>query len=593
MSDPDELRAARESAAMRAQGYERVEGGEGSSWQHTGIVQPPVAKKPWFYAPKTTTPELQNLLGQTPYSVERVEEGGEGVSVARDYYDPASVAKKVLAQPEKVSAEYISRNFPSLAQLPKSVLNQMGQDWRTAYAHVQKLTEPSASGWWGGKGGAEGIVTVPFRLGPGDQPELAVGGNGEMFAEALPYITYSPEYGLGIPKAGMRPYKEKFGIMNLAPTLMLGAALGPLAGALGGGALGSAGAGAMIGGLNSAISGGDVLKGALTGGITGGIGAAATPVVGGALQSAGITGLASDVLTQAAVSAGTAALRGGDPLQAALSSAVGTGAGGVVSGLDALKDLDPAISKAVTAAASNAAKAAVTGGDPVMSALMGVADAGVNAAIGSLSPATGKPEPVAKPETPAPVEFEYGEAPIFDIIDPEKIAPTPTEKWIDQGFLVNEATPSIESLLAELGQQEEDRAAMQSSVLGYDPRITEAMQASDAEQAAMAAALSKTGAAASAKPASVAAAGAPKATAQQSAAQPTAAAQSTGMDMGALLGLLGLAQQQQPKAPPPVQLVGQIKPYEFSSDLLAGVYGKPRSNIYSANEELLNMTRGS
>lgn len=582
-----------ESDFWRSQGYEWVEGGEGGSWQHTGIVQPPLAKKPWFYAPKTTTQELQNLLGQTPYNIERWVEGGEGGSFTYDYYDPASVAKKVLAQPEKVSAEYISRNFPSLAQLPKSVLNQMGEDWRTAYAHVQKLTEPSASGWWGGKGGAEGIVTVPIRLGPGDQPELAVGGNGEMFAEALPYVTYSPEYGLGIPKAGMRPYKEKFGIMNLAPTLMLGAALGPLAGALGGGALGAAGAGAITGGLTSAMSGGDILKGALTGGITGGIGAAATPVVGGALQSAGITGLAADVLTKAAVSAGTAALRGGDPLQAALSAAVGTGVGGVVSGLDVLKDLDPAIAKAVTAAASGAAKAAVTGGDPVQSALMGVVDVGLNSALGALSPSAEKPIQEAKPEAPLPVEFEYGEAPTFDIIDPEKIAATPTEKWIDQGFLVNEATPSIESLLAELGQQEEDRAAMQSSVLGYDPRITEAMQASDAEQAAMAAALSKTGSATPVKPTSVAATGAPKATAQQQAAQPIAGAQSTGMDMGALLGLLGLAQQQQPKAPPPVQLVGQIKPYEFSSDLLAGVYGKPRSNIYSANEELLNMTRGS
>lgn len=385
-------------------------------------------------------------------------------------------------------------------------------------------------------------------------------------------VLSSPVFGLGLMALGVPA-----GLSNI----------------LGGGIAGAAATGALLGGAQAAATGGDFLKGALTGGATGGFGAAAAPIVGEIVGSAGLSGAAADIAKAAAISAGKAAITGGDPLQAALTAAVGTGVGGAVSQMDALKELDPAIAKAVTAAASGAAKAAATGGDPVQSALMGVVDVGLNSALGALSPSAEKPIQEAKPEAPLPVEFEYGEAPIFDTIDPEKIAATPTEKWIDQGFLVNEATPSIESLLAELGQQEEDRAAMQSSVLGYDPRITEAMQASDAEQAAMAAALSPTGAATPVKPTSVAAAGAPKATAQQQAAQPTAGAQPTGMDMGALLGLLGLAQQQQPKAPPPVQLVGQIKPYEFSSDLLAGVYGKPRSNIYSANEELLNMTRGS
>ena len=384
-------------------------------------------------------------------------------------------------------------------------------------------------------------------------------------------VMSSPIFGLGLMALGVPA-----GLSNI----------------LGGGSAGAVGAGALLGGAQAAATGGDFLKGALTGGATGGFGAAAAPIVGEIVGSAGLSGAAADIAKAAAISAGKAAITGGDPLQAALAAAVGTGVGGTVSQVEALKDLDPAIAKAVTAAATGAARAAVTGGDPIRSALMGVADAGLNAALGSLSPTTQKPAPEAKPETPAPVEFEYGEAPIFDIIDPEKIAATPTEKWIDQGFLVNEATPSIESLLAELGQQEEEQAGMQSAVLGYDPRLMEALQAGEAEQAAMVAALAQPSTAAATKPAVATAAPKAAIATPAPAPAPAPAAQSPGMDFGSLLALLGAAQQPQ-KEPPPIPVVGEIKPYEFSSDLLAGVYGKPRANMYGANEELLNMMRGS
>lgn len=60
---------------------------------------------------------------------------------------------------------------------------------------------------------------------------------------------------------------------------------------------------------------------------------------------------------------------------------------------------------------------------------------------------------------------------------------------------------------------------------------------------------------------------------------------------GNLLTILGLLKQQE-KAPPPLALVGEIKPYEFSTDLLAGIYKPEKSNPYIANEQLLNLTKG-
>lgn len=61
--------------------------------------------------------------------------------------------------------------------------------------------------------------------------------------------------------------------------------------------------------------------------------------------------------------------------------------------------------------------------------------------------------------------------------------------------------------------------------------------------------------------------------------------------MGNLLTILGLAQRES-KPQPPLALVGEIKPYDFSSDLLAGVYKPNTMNQHSANNQLLKLTRG-
>lgn len=407
-----------ESEFWRSQGYEWVEGGEGNNWQYTGRFPTPAPTRDASLgqfkiaaegAPKTLyeqytegagdlmaqgyRPSAQALptsiegwAGWTPTNLYTLREGGEGSSFEYAVNPYQETAKLIAAQPKSISPEELVKKYPSLAQLPKSTINAMAGDWRNVYGQMTGFLSPAKT-----KEGYEAFRPI-VQYGA---PTLSLGGEGELLPEFAKYVTYSPEYGLVVPQGAYRPYKEKLGIMSLAPMIAVAAALGPLAGALGGGVLGAAGAGAITGGLTSAISGGDVLKGALTGGVTGGFGAAATPIVGGALQSAGITGLAADVLTKAAVSAGTAALQGGDPLQAALVSAVGTGVGGAVGGLEMLKDLDPAIAKAVTAAASGAARAAVGGGDPVAAALSSVANVVGKSALEAL--------PGSAPSTAAPV----------------------------------------------------------------------------------------------------------------------------------------------------------------------------------------------
>lgn len=58
-----------------------------------------------------------------------------------------------------------------------------------------------------------------------------------------------------------------------------------------------------------------------------------------------------------------------------------------------------------------------------------------------------------------------------------------------------------------------------------------------------------------------------------------------------LLTLLGVAKQQE-KEPPPIPITGEIKPYDFSTDLLQGLYPQKRQTPFSTNDQLLNLTRG-
>lgn len=57
-----------------------------------------------------------------------------------------------------------------------------------------------------------------------------------------------------------------------------------------------------------------------------------------------------------------------------------------------------------------------------------------------------------------------------------------------------------------------------------------------------------------------------------------------------LLTLLGVAKQQE-KEPPPIPLTGKITPYEFSTDLLAGIYQPPKTGLFGTNQQLLNLSK--
>lgn len=413
-----------EADFWRSQGYEWVEGGEGGNWQYTGRFPTPAPTRDASLgqfkiaaegAPKTLyeqytegagdlmaqgyRPSAQALptsiegwAGWTPTNLYTLREGGEGSSLEYAVNPYQETAKLIAAQPKSISPEELVKKYPSLAQLPKSTINAMAGDWRNVYGQMTGFLSPAKT-----KEGYEAFRPI-VQYGT---PTLSLGGEGELLPEFAKYVTYSPEYGLVVPQGAYRPYKEKFGLMNLVPSLILGAAFGPLAGALGGGIAGAASAGALTGALGSAINEGDILKGALTGGITAGLGTAASPAISKAVEAAGLSGAAADAVKAGALAAGKAAITGGDPLQAALVAATGAGVGSTVGGMDVLKDLDPTLAKALTAAASGAARAAVGGGDPVTAALSSALNVGAKAAVESLPGLTvGAVAPVSPATTP-------------------------------------------------------------------------------------------------------------------------------------------------------------------------------------------------
>jgi hypothetical protein len=270
--------------------------------------------------------------------------------------------------------------------------------------------------------------------------------------------------------------------------------------------------------------------------------------------------------------------------------------GSTVSTLDFVKDLDPGLAKALTAAASGAAKAAVGGGDPIAAALSGALNSGVNSAWNSLKDSG--------------IDLTGGEStpevPIAELDDVYQFE-TPTESWIDRGMLGQPTDWDTQDLLDALGQQEEEQAGMQSDLLGYDPRIVDALNAADTEQADLQTLLSglKGGTGSSGASinlgkalSNVGSSAGKTAGSSQTAQQPTGQGQTgqgqTGQkqtDMSSLLGLLASMQGKTPEKEAPIPLVGEIKPYQFSTDLLQGVYGQRMAQGGSV-DELMDIIRG-
>lgn len=293
----------------------------------------------------------------------------------------ASGARMLLAQPEKVSADYIRQNFPSLGQFPEQTLAAMGQDWRNAYGQMIGLLEPVNI--------PQGYTKAVVRR-EGGKPFVSFGGPTEMFAEAAPYIVYSPEYGLIAPQAGIRPAEKSRGLLDIIGSIAPGIALSAILGPAGMG-LSLPAAGAVTGGISSLLNDQNILKGAITGGVLGGVGQVVAPEVAQVLKDVNITGPAAEAIKAAAVSAAKAAVVGGDPLQAALTAAAGAGVGSAVGGLDVVKEADPALAKAIAAAAAGAAKAVASGGDPLTAALTSAVGAGASGAL--QFPKEGEPAP--------------------------------------------------------------------------------------------------------------------------------------------------------------------------------------------------------
>ena len=134
---------------------------------------------------------------------------------------------------------------------------------------------------------------------------------------------------------------------------------------------------AQAGGLNAlatAIKGGspeDILKSAGIGALSSGI--------GGALSGYLDMGTIGNITAKAATSAAIAAASGGDPAQAALTSAMSSAISSAIPSIttDALKDLPESVQKAANSAVSSAIASAVKGGDVSTAAIMGAVNSGL------------------------------------------------------------------------------------------------------------------------------------------------------------------------------------------------------------------------
>jgi hypothetical protein len=173
------------------------------------------------------------------------------------------------------------------------------------------------------------------------------------------------------PNTGLREYKDDgdlfatllpVAISFIAPglgTAIGSAMLGTGASALATGMLGSA----VIGGVSSALTGGDPLKGALMGGLGGGLGGA----VGGAASDAfglGLGNVGQSILGSGIVGAGSSLLTGGDPIKGALQGVAGGALGQFAGGSGSPTSFDKGV--------NSFGNALTAGYDPKTAALMGV-----------------------------------------------------------------------------------------------------------------------------------------------------------------------------------------------------------------------------
>ena len=190
------------------------------------------------------------------------------------------------------------------------------------------------------------------------------------------------------PNTGLQEYKSGGGILGailpialsfIVPGLgtMIGSALGAGTG-IGASILG----GAVIGGASSALTGGNVLKGALLGGLGSGLGG----TIGGAASDTFKLGLGETgkaVLGGSLVGAGSSALTGGNVLKGALVGGAG-GALGQFAGQNF--GGSGAFEKGVSSAGQSFGNALTAGYDPKQAALMGLASGAISGVQTAVKP---------------------------------------------------------------------------------------------------------------------------------------------------------------------------------------------------------------
>jgi len=197
-------------------------------------------------------------------------------------------------------------------------------------------------------------------------------------------------------------------------------------------------AGATMGGLGAAAGDGNILEGIAKGAATAALGqglSTALPTGGIASlveQATGLSGLPTAMIENAAKGAATAVLKGGDALEGALMGAASSGISGIASGLEGFADLDPALQKTLTSVATGAAKALVTGGNP----LEGAVQNGIAALVS------------AAPQIAAGLESAVS-------------APAQGEE------------PSFDEMVAAMGEQDAQQAAFESALQAYEPTALE------------------------------------------------------------------------------------------------------------------------
>ena len=220
------------------------------------------------------------------------------------------------------------------------------------------------------KGYARGGLKVAGR-----QLEAAGRGGDSMLAHINPreaeMLRRMGGAGTVNPNTGLREYKSGGGILGAILPIALNF-IAPGLGAAIGGALGATGTAAtmlgsaIIGGVSSAITGGDPLRGAIMGGLGSGLGSAVGSTASNTL-GLNLGSTAQNVLGGALVGGAAGALTGQGFGQGALQGAVGSGLSQLAGGMSG----PSAFQQGLSAAGRTAGQALTAGYDPKSAAIMG------------------------------------------------------------------------------------------------------------------------------------------------------------------------------------------------------------------------------